>query len=303
MKPLIAWQVVDGKAGHINQSRGLVEALARRLPVEGHLINVQTQPLWRAFGTGRWSHERSLPDPDLIIGAGHRTHYWLLGARYWRGSRTVVLMQPSLPSRWFDLRIISRHDEPKPDGNVLPIRGVLNAARFHPDHDAARGLFLIGGPCRHAWWEDEPLVKQVIRLAEAQPDVRWSLTTSRRTPGEFLERVRTRHPANLEVLAFDETDRNWVPEQLARAAQVWVTPDSVSMVFEALTSGAAVGLLDLELKRGTKLGAELRRLDGDGWLTTFADHNPKDMLTAPPERLDEAGRCADWIVEHWFKGR
>ncbi|MEN8828960.1 MAG: ELM1/GtrOC1 family putative glycosyltransferase, partial [Lentimonas sp.] len=81
-KPIIVWCVLDGKAGHEAQTKGLVNALGRRCAVQVHdipgLNRLHALYLWmiRGFAPGQ-----NLPSPDLIIGAGHRTHFSLLAAR------------------------------------------------------------------------------------------------------------------------------------------------------------------------------------------------------------------------------
>ncbi len=86
------------------------------------------------------------------------------------------------------------------------------------------------------------MAAQIGALLARKPDVHWTLTTSRRTPVDFLAQLDVDRP-QLTVVPCAQTGPDWLPEQLARAAQVWVTQDSVSMIYEALTAGAAVGLL------------------------------------------------------------
>ena len=79
-----------------------------------------------------------------------------------------------------------------------------------------------------------------------------------------------------------------------------MTADSVSMVYEALTAGAAVGVLDVPQKRSSRIGRGLDRLAAEGWVTLFADWRPGLRLHRPPGVFNEAERCARWIVERWF---
>ena len=67
--PLCIWIVGDGKPGHVNQSRGLAEALARAVPIELH--TVPALPAWRAWLALllKTLPGESLPAPDLIVGA------------------------------------------------------------------------------------------------------------------------------------------------------------------------------------------------------------------------------------------
>lgn len=294
------WQVSDGKPGHVSQTLGLVQALARRIPVRSYSIPLPDRSLAASVLCGRAGDTRSLPDPDLIVGAGHRTHPSLLAARFWRGGRAVVLMRPSLPVSWFDLCVAPEHDGLAPGAGVFITKGVLNTVQPGAGQSVDRGLFLIGGPCRHAQWNDETIARQVCRIVTAQPTVQWMLTTSRRTPAGFLEGLAKMAPSNLTAVGFAQTNRDWVPAQLGRCGQVWVTPDSVSMVYEALTAGAATGLLDLPLDPRSKLVAALERLQSEGFVNRFDAATADRTMTAPPRRLDEAARCAEWICHRWF---
>ena len=87
---------------------------------------------------------------------------------------------------------------------------------------------------------------------------------------------------------------------LARAGQAWATADSVSMVYEALTAGAAVGILDVPRKRASRISRGLDRLAADGWVTSVVDWQQRPPLHRPPGVFNEAERCARWIVERWF---
>ena len=151
------WRFSDGKAGHDNQSRGLIEALGRLRPVEAielsPLPNVQAMVAWLQSPLA-W---RTLLTPDLLVGAGHRTHLSLLAARHNRGGRAVVLMRPSLPLTLFDLCLIPEHDLPPVGPNVLATRGALNRIRPSSTLEPDRGLLLIGGPSAHFGWDDAGL--------------------------------------------------------------------------------------------------------------------------------------------------
>jgi uncharacterized protein len=102
------------------------------------------------------------------------------------------------------------------------------------------------------------------------------------------------------VVPVAETGPDWLPAQLARAGQVWVTADSVSMVYEALTAGAAVGVLETPRQRPSRVSRGLERLAVESWVTPFADWRPGRTLHRPPGIFNEAERCARWIVERWL---
>lgn len=66
-------------------------------------------------------------------------------------------------------------------------------------------------------------------------------------------------------------------EHLGRATQTWVSPDSVSMIHEALTAGCRVKVFDLPWKKGSKWKTDLEELAQDGWVSLHS-------------QLDNAGR-------------
>ena len=225
----------SGKAGHENQTRGLVQALAQTGTVGVHWIRpARGAALWLAALRRRFPAGAGLPDPDLLIGAGHATHLSLLLARRARGGRSVVLMKPSLPRGWFNLCVMPEHDHVAPAANVLITRGALTAVTPGSGGDPTAGLLLIGGPSRHYGWSDSALAAQVAAIVQREGATHWILTTSRRTPAATLALLRDIKTSNLVIVPFERTDRHWLPAQLARAATVWVSEDSVSMVYEAV---------------------------------------------------------------------
>ncbi len=298
--PLVVWVVSDGKPGHLNQSLGLVEALSRATPVSSHAM--PALPAWRAglaWLTGRFP-AASLPSPDLIVGAGHATHLTLLAARRACGGRTVVMMKPSLPRRWFDLCILPRHDGIDADDRTLVTEGALNRVRRAASPDAHQGLILIGGESSHFEWNSDAIQVQIRSILARTPDIHWTLTTSRRTPGDFLGTLDA-HP-NLTCVPHTATSPDWLPEHLSRSGTVWVTPDSASMVFEALTAGADVGVFDLPVNPKSRVAWAIAHLADDHRVTRFVNWCAHDALHPNTHPLAEADRCAEWTLE-WLKKR
>lgn len=295
---LTVWIVSDGKPGHVNQSLGLAEALTRATPTKTHML--PALPGWRA-GLAlllKRMPGKALPSPDLIVGAGHATHLTLLAARCARGGRAVVLMKPSLPRRWFDLCILPRHDGIAADTRSLVTEGALNRMRPAPARDAQQGLLLIGGISPHFKWDDDAIHLQIRSILSRTPDTQWTLTTSRRTPAEFLAEM----PAfpNLTVVPHTATPPDWLSLQLARCGTVWVTPDSASMVFEALSAGADVGVFDLPVNPKSRVGRAIAQLVDSQRITRFVTWCAHGKLHPNLHPLAEADRCAEWIIE-WLK--
>ena len=296
--PLVVWVVSDGKPGHVNQSLGLAEALARATPTTIHLI--PALPAWRAWLALLLKRlpGKPLPAPDLIVGAGHATHATMLAARRARGGRAVVLMKPSLPRRAFDLCIVPQHDGVAADAHTLVTEGALNRIRPAPARNADQGLLLIGGTSPHFEWDSDAVQVQIKSILARTPETRWTLTTSRRTPADFLAQLPP-HP-NLTHVPHTATSPDWLPEQLARSGTVWVTPDSASMVFEALSAGAEVGVFDLPVNPRSRVGRAIAHLTDAQRITRFANWCASGKLHPNLHPLAEADRCAECILE-WLK--
>lgn len=293
----VIWRFSDGKAGHDHQSLGLLKALANRIAVSGYEI-----PVGPGFSVllgclaGRYRPGEGLPLPDLLIGAGHATHLHLLAARRRHGGRSVVLMKPSLPCAWFDLCLVPQHDDVAPAPNIMSTCGALTAVQWSNAHDSDTGLIVIGGPSRHFRWDNASIVQQVQQLLQRRPRGRWWLTTSRRTPDKLIDRLR--RLSGLVCRPVSETPPDWLPARLAEAGEVWVSLDSVSMIHEALSSGAPVGLLDVAASGHNRITAAIDRLVAAGWVT--APGQWEALAPGPARPLNEAARCADWIVEKWL---
>ncbi|MDP3584893.1 MAG: mitochondrial fission ELM1 family protein [Thiobacillus sp.] len=296
--PRVVWIVSDGKPGHLNQSLGLAEALARATPTTIHTL--PALPAWRALLALLLKRVPgpALPAPDLILGAGHATHLTLLAARRARGGRTVVLMKPSLPRRCFDLCMVPRHDGLAGDAHTLVTEGALNRIRPAATHDSSLGLILVGGVSRHFDWDSDAIQLQIKSILARTPDTQWTLTTSRRTPADFLEALPT-FP-NLSVTPHTATSPEWLPTQLARCGTAWVTPDSASMVYEALTAGAEVGVFDLPVNPKSRVGWAISELADAQRITRFVSWCAHGVLHPDVHPLAEADRCAGWILE-WLE--
>lgn len=289
--------ISDGKPGHLNQSLGLAEALCRLRPgLEIHEI----RPLNRATALGAWLTGRqptaALPKdfpvvPDLVLGAGHATHLSLLALkRAWRVP-AVVLMKPSLPLGCFDLCLIPEHDSPPSRDNVIVTRGALN--RMRPgEKRPEEGVILVGGPSRNNGWDEARLFDQLESVLAAG-ETRWRMTSSRRTPASTEQRLAAL--PGVEFIPASETARDWLPTQLASSPTCWVTEDSVSMVYEALTAGCAVGTLKVPCRQGSRLQLGLERLAQAGLVTPFDDWRG-EALPAPASAFDEASRCAKALL-------
>lgn len=240
----------------------------------------------------------TLPAPDLIVGAGHSTHLTMLCARHARGGRTIVLMRPSLPGAWFDLCFIPEHDRPRHSANIRFTRGALNTIQPSPDKDPHKGLILIGGPSRHYRWDEQALLTQIRRILE-DVSVHWQITDSARTPDSTRRALSSLAYSNLVHIPCAATGPGWIAKQLTDASITWVTEDSVSMLYEALTSGTAVGVLNMPANKSSRLVAAISQLAKDKLIVRHDDWARGQELVTTQAGLHEADRCARLVLQHF----
>ena len=102
------WRFTDGRPGHEKQTAGLLQGFRECLPVyAGQEAELAVRDVALADYADDWSALWQDPGdaPDLLIGAGRRTHLPMARTRWHLGSRSIVLMKPSLPSFAMTLRL------------------------------------------------------------------------------------------------------------------------------------------------------------------------------------------------------
>ncbi|MGY8868950.1 MAG: mitochondrial fission ELM1 family protein [Pseudomonadales bacterium] len=287
--------VSDGKPGHLNQSLGLVEALQRQRPDISYSLCAP-----QSLGALSWLvirhlfNKNSLLPAKLVIAAGHRTHLTVLVYGWLLGAKKVLLMKPSLPLRYFDVCLIPEHDQPAAQPNIIETWGVLN--RIVPaQKKVMTGLLLIGGPSKHFNWDEQSVLDQLTSILTKYPQFDWALTTSRRTPSSFLTQLQARK-LNIKLIPHEAVGLNWLPSELAVTEHCWVTEDSVSMVYEALTAGCDVGLITLASHGEGRLHHGLARLRASNRVSSLQQPLllDKGIVLTP---FAEAQRCAALILK------
>lgn len=291
---LTVWCVTDNKPGHLSQLRGLVRALSERRELSIHWIEV-----------GDRTRRRKAPDsgrPDLIIAAGHGTHLPALSLKRRFGGRLVAIMKPSLPRQLFDLCIIPEHDGVRPSARVLTTLGAINDIEPASDSREDQGLILVGGSARHYQWSDAQMIEQLRELKRALPGQRWTLTTSRRTPASFVAGSAGLQDDHFAVIPFEQTDREWLLGMYRDCGVIWVTEDSASMVYEALTAGAQVGVLSVPRRGEGRVSRGLDQLCASGRVTTLDQVKSMGTMAPAATPLSEAGRVAEYL-DDWLQAR
>lgn len=296
------WVLSDAKPGHFNQSMGLANALLSRIPGDITVIDISGKKFFEKlrYVTGLTDKEK----PDIIIGAGHATHAPLLRAAKYYKVPSIVCMKPSLPAFLFSLCVVPRHDldtdRHYSKTNIFPTIGAMHSIRPNPDAEKKNTLILIGGPSKEYGWNPHMLKELLVDYIEPYTEGDIIMTTSRRTPEGFVS-MFGEGETRIKIVPVEETYQGWVAEQLATARAVWVTEDSVSMVYEALGSGSPVGIIPMPRELSNKsrvayglsmLLKEKRAIHLDEWAKTRTFYEQTEPLL-------EADRAADYIIQRF----
>jgi mitochondrial fission protein ELM1 len=312
------WVLDDGRAGHLNQSLGLAEALGNPDPevitlrpkVPNWLVNIL--PVDMAY------HPLPPKLPEMAIAAGSRAGRVLADLKARKpGLFAVQILKPWMGKYGaYDAVIMPAHDNPPKKGNVCAITGALN--RVTKDRLAAesqrwakrlascrapRLAVMVGGTSKHGVVTEgaiRALARQMLALAKAH-NMSLLVSTSRRT-GEA-------HAALLAKLLEEQRDvpvHVWRPEDttqrdnpyfayLALADAVVVTAESVSMVGEAATAGKPVYVWGDIGRLPAKFRDYLKTLEEQGRARPLPENGQKLTLRAPAAGLMDTLMAAGFV--------
>jgi len=198
--------------------------------------------------------------PDIIISCGASAagvNYVLSRDNY---ARSIVIMRPSFLSvRRFDLAIIPEHDSPPLRKNVLVTKGALNLIdeKYLKEQgerlSQASGIkcqasgncigLLVGGDTKDFSLSREDIFEVIKQVKTASKKFHMDIlaTTSRRTSteieGVIKQELKGYPDCKLLVIANERNVPEAVGGILALSRFVIVSPESISMISEAASSG------------------------------------------------------------------
>ena len=296
-KKILIWRLIDGKTGHEKQTLSLVNALKDEIAIKTIDIKIQSFLLLILFSM---KVLKKIQNPDLIIAAGHKTHISLLFLKYFYGGKSILLMKPSLPCNWFDLCLIPEHDKFKVRGLIVWTKGVLVNTTNLINKNEKKGLILIGGISKHYIWDSESVVNQIKKLLNNNLLIDFILSTSRRTPKDFMMKINKISFKNLKIYHIKKQNKNWLTNQLNKTKYAWITEDSMSMIYESITAGQNVGLISLKSKGKSRITEEVNRLKEEKIVFVNENKSYKNR-NKPHAVINEANRCAKFINKIFFK--
>jgi len=242
--------------------------------------------------------------PSMILGAGHSTHKNVLLMAHKYGAISVLLMKPSLPTSLFDFIICPQHDGLTESDRILNSRGTIN--KIEPGKKSIKQrsnyLVLLGGPSKHFSWNEKSLIREIVLLCKHYTDKQWLLSNSPRTPASFMEELIKQEIPNLNCHHFNDDAVDDLNTILQNSAQTWITPDSMSMLYESLTAGCATSVLSLSptnIKKPSKVAHHIQKLISDKVIGNSQHLQTNKDLVNAPHTIWEADRAAQWLLTQY----
>lgn len=289
--------VSDGKAGHRSQAVGLYKAMQRQSNIEVTFqeISIQELPLFsllKAVLTHQLDIFESVPDYIFGVGSHTQLRVLLLGKVYPK-AKTIILMKPNFPFGWFDHVIIPAHDAVPQQGNVILSQGALNPIVNENRHQKNRILIALGGSSKRHQWNGQKVLQAIQQIIEHNEHAEIVLTTSRRTPKEFFQHLQFQpYLQQIQVFPVEKTPQGWIFEEMQKAEAVWVTEDSVSMIYEALTAGCKVGVIKIDRLKEDRITLSVDQIIQSNLVS---EHVSVEMLVES-HAFKEAERVATYLL-------
>ena len=298
----------DGRPGHEKQTLGILEQLKKKVDIDVVSIQVSKEKFSKQLN--QWLNYllkySTQPNPalsqcDLLIGTGTHTHLPMLSQKRLYRIPVVTCMSPakSLQPK-FDIIFAPTHDHIADTQNVFRTIGPPNQNRNEKKHRDDRTLILIGGvdPKSHHW-ESERIIADVEKLLSHEPHSQVTVSSSPRTPQETILGLAQLAEREEQMSFFDyrDTPSGWVEQQYRESKKVWVTGDSISMVYEALSSGCLVGIIPVKWRRqNSKFRISEKYLIKNEMVIELGSYLEGKSRWDRKVYLDEASRCADEIM-------
>lgn len=261
------WVLLGARTGDNNQSLALAEALgwpfdAKQLDYNALQSLSEWLPPTAATLTAAAKAGLQPPWPDLVIAIGRRSvpvARWIKRQSF-GVTRLVRIGHPRIDPSHFDLVVTTRQYPVPPGDNVilLPVamsRFAQPALPSGPEERFLREvgrfrLVAIGGATKY-WILPE---RRIVDVIEAPFQGHVVAVTSRRTEPGLVQRLRAMTGGRMKLV--DGSSPRFAL-LLERAADVFVTGDSVSMISEAILAGKPVAIIPIEQdeKGLRKLGA------------------------------------------------
>ena len=252
------WWYKDNKIGHTKQVSVLIDELKKEFDVSLKEIKCKKSMLLDVFNLcSAFIVKDAHKKPDILIGAGHSTYLKILADKVKYGgkkTKSIAIMKPSFLRSWFDLICAPEHDYDKSiENNTYTFKGSLaKVIDEPPDNDL--GLIAIGGVNNHYEFSNDEIYKQIEFIINLHQKDKWFIYNSRRTDRDLSIKLSAlADNSSIEFIDIDNKSAPKLSSVMSRASSKFVTPDSVNLVFESLSTQGSTYLLYLIKKRNHKI--------------------------------------------------
>ena len=266
----ILW-LKDGKLGHEKQVQALLDEICKieeSIIHERKIENISFLSSLNPFKSEIRKDCNILASHsiDMIVGAGHNTYSQILSYKKNLSPipKAIAILAPSFRKKDFDFICAPQHDYEKLEKlkNVIFFEGSLSKVSTHPI-DESIGLIGLGGKNNHYVFNEDSLLNQIQYIVSLFPNKKWFIFNSRRTPESINIKITKlmKKNSNINFINFITTTTPSYNEILKLASIKIVSPDSMNMVYESLSTLGKSYLFDMKSKNlNNKIVKQINKL-------------------------------------------
>ena len=237
--------IEDKNTGHNRPLNALVNELNKL--EESEIIQFRLNDDVSAFTHNLQKSEFSR---TLILGAGHQSHKKIIALQKSIAKKenaiSVALMKPTFCINQYDLIVAPNHDflNRKIPNNVITHEGSLSKVS-HTQTIKNTLLIAIGGHTSKMPFKENLVLNNINHVLNVHPEYKIRLCNTRRTPNNFWNKIKELHHEFLEIYEVNNTDSEAFQNLVATSEKKFVTPDSINLVSECLSSMGATYIVQI----------------------------------------------------------
>jgi len=237
--------IEDKNTGHNRPLNALVNELSKLQ--ESEIIQFRLNDDISAFTDNLQKSEFS---KTLILGAGHQSHKKIISLQKSLSKKentiAVALMKPTFCINQYNLVVAPNHDflNRKIPNNVITHQGSLSRVS-HANVIENTLLIAIGGPTPKMPFQENLVLSNINHVLNVHPEYKVHLCNSRRTPNNFWNKVKDLDHEFLEIYEENNTNSETFQHLVATSEKKFVTPDSINLVSECLSSMGATYVVQI----------------------------------------------------------
>ena len=245
----ILW-VKDNKQGHLKQVKALLEEIKKLININISELDIDDKLFKKRISPSL------IETKNLVIGAGHTVYPYLLKSKKINPDiKSIAILSPTYFKKKFDLICAPFHDMHKLNklNNVLYFDGSL-ATKSNKSFDDEIAMMAIGGKNKYFEFDKTNLINQIQYIITLYPNKNWHIFNSRRTPKNFLSEISDHMEfMNKNITLIDHVDNRYnFDEFIEKSSIKAITPDSMSMIYESLSTHGETILFSLFPKKDNK---------------------------------------------------